>query len=206
MAKHIYHLPLQEVLSFSKENRSVLNEVFTDEYIFEYRKNFGKSYYDLEVESFIEFFKINKEYNYAVKNIKYFTSEKFFEEIYKLLRFEQYELKNITKRNFFYTFVFIISKNNESLCKKFFHKLFLHYHTSINSNSNIIIDYIDLSKTMAKNRGIELKESFGENEENKSYFKIFCDGLIAVELHGNSIKTLRKKAYKKLCFTLLDSD
>jgi hypothetical protein len=28
--------------------------------------------------------------------------------------------------------------------------------------------------------------------------------LITVEIHGNSIKTLRKKAYKKLCFILLD--
>jgi hypothetical protein len=57
---------------------------------------------------------------------------------------------------------------------------------------------------MAKNRQITIKESFGEDEEGKSYFKIYCDGLITVEIHGNSIKTLRKKAYKKLCFILLD--
>jgi hypothetical protein len=56
-----------------KDNKSELNEIFTDKYVFEYRKIFGKSYYDLELKSFIEFFKINKDYNYAVKNIKYFT-------------------------------------------------------------------------------------------------------------------------------------
>ena len=188
MAKHIYHLPLEKVKTFIKDNKATLNEVQNDKYIFEYRKNFGKSYYDLELEKFIEFFKINKNHSYAIKNIKYFTSDKFLQELYKLINIEQFKLDNIKQREFFYNFVFTLQKKDKEL---FFHKIFLHFHTSINESSNINIDYQDLSKTIAKNRNIKLKESFGEGEDKKSvtthpsYFTLINPNKIHQKTHQN---------------------
>jgi hypothetical protein len=204
LAKHIYHLPLLKIKEFIKENKSILNEVLNNSLIFEYRKNFGKTYFDLQIEAFIEFFKINKDMAYSLKTIKYFTSEVFLSNIYLLLDFNQFTLNSMKSRDFFYTFVFVLIKKDKCLCEKFFHKVFLHFYTTINKDSNINIDYLDLCKTLAKNRKITLKESFGEDKENKSFFKIYCNEKLSIEEYGNSIKTLRKKAYKKLCFILLD--
>jgi hypothetical protein len=197
----MYNIPLNDMRLFIKENKSSLNEILRDRTLFEYRKIFGKSYYDLEIERFIEFFKIDKDKKYAVQIIKYFTSEKFLENVYKLLNFEQFDLKAIKSRDFLYTLVFYISKQDKNLLEKFFHKLFLHFYTSTNQTTNIHVDYIELSSFIAKNRGLVLKESFGE-DAGSSYFQIFGDGKLLAQVEGKSLKTLRKKAYKKLFLEL----
>lgn len=200
MAKHIYHIPLKDIKNLILINSSKINEVLNNKQVFEYRKSFGKSYYMLEIEKFIEFFKINKDYEYALKTIKYFTSENFMKEIYKLLNLDDLNIA-INLRDYFYCLIFILKKEDIELFHKFFHKVFLHFHSSLNNSSKINIDFIDLAKTLAKNRKIKLKESFGE-DENESYFKIYCDDILKIDFRGKSIKSLRKKAYKRLCLNL----
>jgi len=56
---------------------------------------------------------------------------------------------------------------------------------------------------LAKNRKRTIKESFGEEGES-SFFKLFLDGNLEVDERGKRIKTLRKKAYRKLFYLLLD--
>ena len=56
---------------------------------------------------------------------------------------------------------------------------------------------------MAKQRNLNIKESFGEDIDG-SYFKILLDDVVLIEEKGKLIKTLRKKAYKKLFDFVLD--
>ncbi len=201
MSKHIYHLPLQKIHTFIQEHQEDLKSSLNDSHIYEYHKTLGKAYYLLEIERFIKDFKIDKNINLALKNIKYFSSEVFLNHLYTLL-----ELK-IKNRDVFYCFVYILKTKDEKLFESFCSKIFLHFYTSINLNSNINIDYIDLAKTIAKNKSINIKESFGKQEDDKNYFKILLDDKIEVFLLDGgekSIKTLRKKAYKRILSKLLD--
>ena len=83
MAKHFYHIPLQNTLAFIKTHKSTLNTTMRDKKTLEYYKQLGKSYYTLQVETFVEFFKIDKELDYALKTLEYFHSSLFIAELYK---------------------------------------------------------------------------------------------------------------------------
>jgi len=83
-------------------------------------------------------------------------------------------------------------------------KSFLHYHSLLNKSSNIRLDYRDIAIALAKNKNIQLKESFGETKEGDSFFKIFLNSEIVVNKRGKSIKTLRKIAYREVIDILLD--
>jgi hypothetical protein len=87
----------------------------------------------------------------------------------------------------------------------FIQKTFLHYHTAFNAESNIHIDHQEMSHALAKSKKVTLKESFGE-EDGGSFFKIYIDDKIQVEERGKRIKTLRKKAYKRLFYALVEMD
>lgn len=205
MAKKVYHLPLQKSLAFIKENKAELNSISTDKKHLEYSKLLGKSHYYIQIENFIHFFKIDKDISHSLATLEYFNSVKFFDEIYTLLNFSQFNLEknNINKKDFFYAFFYIFSKNNNELFEFFLQKIFLHYHTAFNNSSNINIDYKDIAHTIAKSKNIELKESFGEDDKN-SFFKILLNDKVAIDEQGKLIKTLRKKAYKNLFYYLID--
>ncbi len=104
----------------------------------------------------------------------------------------------------YFIVLYILKNKNKKLFENFLKKVFLHFYTNLNISSDINIDYIDLTKSIAKNKDINLKESFGKDEADKNYFKIFLDQKLEVFLMGNNIKTLRKKAYKEIIFKLLD--
>ena len=203
MAKKIYHIPLQKSLLFLQNNKSELRATLLDTHKLEYMKLFGKSYYLLAIEEFIEFFKIDKELKNALEITQYFNSLKFFDEIFILLNFAQFEIEETKRKDFTYAFFFYLHKQDKALFEQLLSQLFLHFHTSHNAHSNINIDYKELSHALTKNR--ELKESFGE-DENGAFFKLLLDGELIAEQRGVKIKTLRKKVYKKAFFTLLDKN
>jgi predicted nucleotidyltransferase len=64
-----------------------------------------------------------------------------------------------------------------------------------NENSDINIDHKEIVVYLAKQKGIKLKESFGEDEKG-AYFSLKV-GDESITLRGKSIKSLRKKVYKK---------
>ena len=196
MAKKVYHIPLQQTLEFIKANKAELKYMLNNTKLLEYNKLLGKSYYCLEIEKFINFFKIDKDPTFRLKTLEYFNSIKFLEEIYKLLNFSN-------QKDFFYSFCYVLNKKIPKLFELFMQKVFLHYHTAFNKNSNITIDYKEMALTLIKSKNITIKESFGENEEN-SFFKILLDDKIVIDERGKLIKTLRKKAYKNLFYYLLD--
>jgi len=57
---------------------------------------------------------------------------------------------------------------------------------------------------MAKNNKIEFQESFGENNK-EAYFKILINNKPLIEEKGKIIKSLRKKAYKRFFFYLVEN-
>ena len=205
MAKHFYHIPLQKTLTFIKEHKSSLNTLCADKKALEYHKQLGKSYYYLQVETFMKFFKIDKELDYALKTMEYFNSSVFMIELHKILNLSQFELEHhkVQPKDFFYAFCYLYSHYNAEGFEEFMQKTFLHYHTAFNADSNIHIDHKEMCHTLAKTKKVSLKESFGEEGDN-SFFKIYVDDKAIVEEKGKRIKTLRKKVYKKLFYFLID--
>jgi hypothetical protein len=205
MAKHFYHIPLQKTLTFIKEHKSSLNTLTTDKKALEYHKQLGKSYYTQEIETFITFFKIDKELDYALKTLEYFNSAIFIDELYKALNFSQFDLeaRQVPSKAFFYALCHVYATNDAKGFALFMHKTFLHYHTAFNAESNIHIDHKEMSHTLAKSKKVNIKESFGEEAE-ASFFRLALDEKLVVEEQGKRIKTLRKKAYKKLFYLLIE--
>jgi hypothetical protein len=208
VAKHFSHIPLNKVLIFIKENKTFLNRYIKNSKELEYYSILGKSYYQREIEEFINFFKINKDIDYSLKTLSYFNSTLFLKEISKKLNFEQFKLEenNIDLKKFFYCFCFIYIKKESNFSKKFFRQMFLHYHSLLNKNTKIKIDYQKMALSIAKTKKVDIKNSFGEKNENESYFTIMINNQHFITLYGKKIKTLRKKAYKKLFYYLLDID
>ena len=207
MAKKVYHIPLQQSQHFIKANKAELNSLCTNKKYLEYTKLLGKSYYQLQIEKFMFFFKINKDITHALNTLEYFNGAKFLDEIFVHLNFSQFNLEknNVINKDFFYGFCYILTQKNTTLFELLMQKLFLHYHTTFNNTSNINIDYKDMALSIVKSKTITLKESFGEDEKG-SFFKILLDGEVVIDEKGKLIKTLRKKVYKNLFYYLIDLD
>ena len=205
MAKKFYHIPLQKTLQFIKKSKPELNTFCTDKKQLEYRKLLGKSYYYLQIEEFISFFKIDKDLTYALKTIEYFNSIIFLDEVFKSLNFSQFNLEEskVNPKDFFYAFCYIYFQNSTEDFGLFMQKTFLHYHAAFNNNSNININHKEMCHTLAKSKNMVLKESFGEEGES-SFFKILLNDQVIIHEKGKLIKTLRKKAYKNLFYHLID--
>ena len=206
MAKKLYAIPLKRVLALVKEHKSSFRELSKKREHLEYHKLLGKSYYLIEIEKFIKFFKIDKDTSYALKSMENFNSKTFIDKISLRLNFSQFELEehNLETKEFFYGYVYLLQNLDRKLFEHFLEKLFLHYHIAFNTSSCRDINFTEMATALAKNRKLELKESFGETEANKAYFKIVEDGKTVVFKEGKSIKTLRKQAFKEYFYWLLD--
>ena len=203
VSKKFYHIPLQQILEFIKTNKADINKLNQDNKILEYHKLLGKSYYLLQIEEFIHFFKIDKDLRYALNTIEYFNSKIFVDEVYKSLNFVQFSITPKREKDFFYAFCTILYQKDSPLFEHFMHNMFLHYHTAFNNTSTLTIDYKEMALALLKAKSMDIKESFGE-ETNGSYFTISLNNKIVVQKRGRVIKTLRKKAYRELFFYLID--
>lgn len=208
MAKHFYNIPFNKTLLFIKENKVTFNRYIKNIKELEYYSILGKSYYQIEIEEFINFFKIDKDINYALDTISFFNSILFLKEISQKLNFEQFKLEenSIDLKKMFYCFSFLYIEQEPDLSKKLFQQMFLYYHSSFNKNTKINIDYQEMALFIAKNKKVDIGNSFGEKNENESYFTIMTNNQHFITLYGKKIKTLRKKAYKKLFYYLIDID
>jgi len=205
MSKKINHIPLEKTRVFIAKNKAKLNKILTNKQHLQYSQRFGKNHFENKIEDFIIFFRIDKNISYALQTINYFNSNKFVENISNLLNFKQFDFdKNKTnQKEFFYGFCYILYINEKELFETFCEKLFVHFHSSLNTNTSTNIDFKDMAIELAKTKKIKLNESFGELDK-QSYFIIKNENKILVDIKGKSIKTLRKKAYKKLFYYLLD--
>ncbi|MBL0722027.1 MAG: hypothetical protein JJV88_05550 [Sulfurovum sp.] len=207
MAKKIYHIPIDEARVFIKQNRPKLHKLLEDREYLQYSLKFGKTHYDIQIENFIIFFKIDKNIPYALKTINHLHSSNFLEQIFLLLNFNQFDFKkqNIAQKDFFYGLCYVLHKEDEELFIRLFEQLFLHFHSSLNNDTDTNIDFKEMAKELSKSKKLNIKESFGE-ENNQGYFKIYLDEKLYINLKGKSIKTVRKKAYRQLFYILLDFD
>ena len=204
MSKKFYHIPLQKMRLFLKNNKSELNATLKNYDASMYAKNFGRAYYELEIEEFILFFKIDANLGYALKTINYFHSEVFLKILYEQLNFEQFEGTNISDKEIFYIIVYLYKKYKPKEFHTFIHSFMLHFFSSSQDSSKLYVNHKDMLNTLVtQNKGV-LKETFGESE-GKSYFKLTLNESFTMQLEGKSIKTLRKKLYKKFFLYVLDN-
>jgi len=66
------------------------------------------------------------------------------------------------------------------------------------------LNFKNLSFSLIKGIEITINESFSVVDE-KAVFKLLLNKNVHIELSGNSIKTLRKRAYKQLFYDLIDN-
>jgi hypothetical protein len=198
MAKHIYHIPFNDTQNFIKTHKSTIIELISSDQSLQYNSHIGKAYYELAIKEFVEFFKIDSDIDYAVQTQTYFKSSSFFEYLFELLNLNQFPSKSPShKTNIFYGFCVIFASKDRLLFDMFFQKAFLHFFSQFSSSSPINIDYKNILELIAKQHNQHLKESFGQDDSQKSYFKIYLDDELIINIQGKSIKSLRKKAYKK---------
>ena len=206
LAKKLYAVPLRKALELVKEHKSSFRKLAQDRKLLEFYKLLGKSYYLLEIEKFIKFYKIDKDANYALKVLESFNSKVFIKELSLRLNFAQFGLEksNIELKEFFYGYLYLMQSLDRELFEHFLEKLFIHYHIAFKANTSIDINFKEMAIAIAKNRKLSIKESFGESEAGKAFFKIIEDGKTVVNREGKSIKTLRKQAFKDYFYYLLD--
>jgi len=203
MAKKIYHIPLEKMRAFISKEKTYLHKMLKEKQTLEYCQRLGKMRYDEQVENFLIFFKIDKNISYALKNMDYFASKHFIDEMALHLNFVQFDLPNPkTKRDFFYGLFYLLHSKDKPLFEVFLHQIFLHYHASFNAQSNISIDYKEIAQTLLKIQNKSTKESFGEDDSG-AFFRVFVDEEECVGIRGKSIKSLRKEAYKLLLRELI---
>ena len=195
MAKKLYALPLKQLLDFIKENKSEIYRLDKDAKYKEYAVMLGKSYYVLYVEEFLHKFRIEKNIDIFLKMMNYFNSNTFIDEIFHLLNFKAFKIQ---PKEFFYGFVFLLQSKDRVLFEKFFEATFIHFSSFVNQNSNITINYKDIVTFLAKQRNLEVQESFGElANKDMAYFRLSVGDETVVK-NGKSIKVLRKKVYKQM--------
>lgn len=204
MAKKIYSIPLMDIKQAIKINRLLLNKALKDSQLLEYNKTLGKCYFNLQVEKFIEFVHIQHNTTYALSILKYFSSNSFLDNIFKLLDFNQLSLSdNISQRDFFYHFCFIIKDKNKNILNLFLQKVFIHFHPTFHQQSNIKINFINMAKELIQFRKLEFKESFGEKDDF-IFYKIWINGIMVIDDKGKSVAILRKKSYKIIFYRIID--
>ena len=203
MARKLYSIHYEKVAHFVKVNKPEIKAHLSSA-SFEYAKLFGNAQYEIRIKNFIEQFKIEKDKSYALEVISYFKSVVHIEKMLAHIGLTTFMDKN--PKELFYVFVYILEHSKDEDIKDiFFYQSFLFYVFSLNKSSNIIIDHKKMSLSLMKTSypDITIKESFGETDSDAYFTLSLSNGDVIKEI-GASIKTLRKKAYKKLFFNLLD--
>ena len=203
MARKLYFVKYEKVSQFIKANKAEIKTYLSSSH-FEYAKMFGNTMYELRIKSFIEQFKIEKDKTYALEVVSFYKSSAYIEKVLAHIGSLSHFDKN--PKELFYVFVYVLEHSKaEEIKEIFFYRSFLFYLFSINKSSNISIDHKQMSLSLLKTSHphITPKESFGENDSG-AFFEIKL-GSHTVKEEGLSIKTLRKKAYKRLFFDILDN-
>jgi len=214
LAKKLYSVALHYVQKFITDNRSNINNLILSDLKYEYAKVLGRSHYEIHIQRFIEEFKIDRDIDYAIKILNHYKSYTFIYDLYKLLNLDRFEqiksdkdAKKDYQKNIFFIFVYYLSTVAENQKEDIENRLFIHYFlhilATINQSTKTELNFKNLSLALIKGKDIELKESFKE-EDKKTYFKLLVNQKPYMELSGRSIKTLRKRIYKKFFYDYID--
>lgn len=204
MARKLYSIKYEEVSNFIKNNKTKIDEYLLST-SFEYAKLFGNAIYEMKIKNFIEQFKIDKDKVYALEVVSFFKSSSYIEKI--LSHIGTLSPTDKKSKDLFYVLVYVLEHSkSEDIKEILFFRSFLFYVFSIKKSSNINIDHKRMSLSLLKTSytNIVVKESFSENTEC-AFFTIKLSNGYKITENGNSIKTLRKKVYKRLFFDILDN-
>jgi len=219
MARKLYHIGFDKINRYILENRKLIKEFIQSKERFELYKVFGRAYFEIAIENFIKKFKIDKDLKYALYILNQLKSNSFIHNLYTKLQLRTFEEKSFAnnscetilsdyQKSIFYIFVYFLHTDNnstkESIKEKLFITYFFYYVSGFNNPSNININYKDMTLSYIKGKDIVLKESY-KIEGDKAIFKILINQKAVINLEGKSIKSLRKKAYKKIFFYLIDN-
>lgn len=220
MAKKLYHVGFDTISEFISQNRKSIQTHIHPKERFEIEKVFGRAYFELAIANFIKQFHIDKDLHYALYILNQLKSNLFIYDLYKKLQLSMFEEKPYCdthnedafkdyQKSLFYGFVsFLYTQENtakKKIQEKLFSLYFFHYIKTLTNPSGIHLEYKDMTLSYIKGKDIELKESYMMDEEkNRVNFKILINKEAVVQLEGKSVKTLRKKAYKKAFFYLID--
>lgn len=220
MAKKLYSIGIDNIKHFISINKAKISTSIYNNSKLEISKIFGRGYYDIAINDFFIYYKINKDLNYSIKVLNILKSFIFIEELYRMLNLSMLEDKAYVlklsenslkdyQKSIFFTFVYFLYTNTndkkQDVAVKLFNHYFLHYVSTVNNITQTNINYKNLTQGWLKGKNFTIKESYKIDEITKNAnFKILLDGESIVNLNGKSIKTLRKKAYKKAFLYLID--
>jgi hypothetical protein len=220
MAKRLYHIGIDKIKTYILNQKSKIAQNIHDKDRFEISKVFGRTYYEVALHDFCMKYKIDKNIKYQLQVINIFKSSQFITDFYNILSLTIFEeghhfqmIENDTLKDYqksiFYIFIYFLHTNvNESkkeIADKLLSQYFFHHLSTINKANNIVLNYQNMTRSYIKGKNIVLKESYKIDENVNVNFKIFVNQEVRIDLNGKSVKTLRKKAYKKIFFELIDS-
>ena len=214
MAKKLYSVALRFVQIFIRNNKVEIANIIKNRQKYEYAKVLGRSHYEIYIQRFIEEFKIDKDIDYALKVLNHYKSYKFIYKLYQLLNLDRFEeekddenAKKDHRKSIFFTFVYYLNSMHDHTKEDLENRLFKHYFLhmlALDKSNNIELNFKNLSFSLIKGIEITINESFSVVDE-KAVFKLLLNKNVHIELSGNSIKTLRKRAYKQLFYDLIDN-
>jgi hypothetical protein len=135
MAKKLYHIQIDSIKHYISINKHIIMKYINHQSSFELAKNFGKSYYEINIDKFFMQYHIYKDKQHAIKTLNIFRSFEFIKELYNLLFLEQFETTDkVTKeyqKSIFFSFVYFLFDKSNVEKEKIINKLFKEYFYTI---------------------------------------------------------------------------
>ncbi len=220
MAKKLYQIGFTSIRNYISSHKSLINKNIKNSETHELAKVFGRSFYEIAIKDFFTGYKIDRNPKYALQVLNVFKSFNFINNLYVHLELNMFEdtthVKKLNQlsindyqKSIFYCFVYFIctgtDAQKEDIKRKVFLHYFLHHISVIIPKTDTYLNYKDMTLSYIKGKNVSIKESYKIDSDSENVnFKILLNEQIKINLDGNSVKTLRKKAYKQVFFYLID--
>ncbi|WP_456401149.1 hypothetical protein [Persephonella sp.] len=217
MGRRLKFIGFDNINRYISEKEEKIQEIINNSTSFEYAKTLGKAIYHLKIKEFIERFKLDKNKSYRLKVFNTLSSFECINELYKRTDFQKLLKGNYDKASILNTFYVVVYQINEDLNKetkedylsrdieeRIFIRYFLHFYLSTRPDKGRNIDYQNMVKVLLKGKIADIKERTINVNGSVAFILIFNNEEIFNQM-GKSIKTLRKKAYKKLFYHILNN-
>jgi len=218
MAKKLYFTGFKRINQYLEEKEEEFTKLLKSRADFEYSRTFGKAIFYLKIQQFLKRFHIEKDKSHALKVFNILSSYECINELLKRTLLKDF-LKEINissdekvkTLNLFYSFVYFLENDSSNSIfakdtqERIFTRYFLHFYMFARKDKGRNINYQDIVKYLLKGKIADIKEIVKRSSEHVEFTLIFNEKEIFKE-NGKSIKSLRKKAYKKLLFYILEDE
>ncbi|WP_457639909.1 hypothetical protein [Persephonella sp.] len=216
MGKKLYFTGFKKIDRYLEEKEEEFLKLLKNKADFEYSRTFGKAIFYMKIKNFIDSFHLQKDKHFALKVFNILSSYECINELFKRTKLKDF-LKNIELSldekaktlNLFYSFAYFLDTDSSPFAKdiqeRIFIRYFLHFYMFARKDSGRNINYQDMIKNLLKGKIADIREVIRNNQDGIEFILLFNGEEIFKE-NGKSIKTLRKKAYKKLLFYILEDN